>query len=59
MENEKGVGFVNVLIPVPEVPSSPKTGDISNPLVFIIIGLSTLFVSAASLIFLRKKSDKE
>ena len=59
MENEKGVGFVNEPIPVPEVPSSPKTGDVSNPLVFIIIGLSTLFVSAASLIILKKKSGKE
>ena len=59
VENEKGVGFVNVPIPIPEVPSSPKTGDISNPLVFIIIGLSALFVSSASLIFLRKKSGKE
>ena len=59
MENEKGVGFVNEPIPVPEVPSSPKTGDFSNPLVFIIIGLSALFISAVSLIFLRKKSDKE
>ena len=59
VENEKGVGFVNEPIPVPEVPSSPKTGDFSNPLVFIIIGLSALFISAVSLIFLRKKSDKE
>ena len=55
VENKKGVGFVNEPIPVPEVPSSPKTGDISNPLVFIIIGLSALFVSAASLIILKKK----
>lgn len=59
VENEKGAGFVNEPIPVPEVPSSPKTGDFSNPLVFIIIGLSALFISAVSLIFLRKKSDKE
>ena len=59
MENEKGAGFVNEPIPVPEVPSSPKTGDFSNPLVFIVIGLSALFVSSASLIFLRKKSGKE
>ena len=59
VENEKGAGFVNEPIPVAEVPSSPKTGDFSNPLVFIIIGLSALFVSSASLIFLRKKSGKE
>lgn len=59
VENEKGAGFVNEPIPVAEVPSSPKTGDFSNPLVFIVIGLSALFVSSASLIFLRKKSGKE
>ncbi len=44
VENEKGVGFVNEPIPVPEVPSSPKTGDFSNPLVFIIIGLFRRFL---------------
>ena len=59
VENEKGAGFVNEPIPVAEVPSSPKTGDFSNPLVFIIIGLSALFVSAASLFILKKKSGKE
>lgn len=59
VENEKGVGFVNEPIPVPEVPSSPKTGDIFNPRVFIINGLSALFVSVTSLIFLSKKSGKE
>lgn len=57
IENEKGVGFVNE--PVSEdVPTSPKTGDNSNILGFIILAAVSLLLMIICSIGLRKKTNK-
>ena len=56
VENEKGVGFVNEPIPVPEpeVPTSPKTGDNTNVWSAVVVGLTSLVVITITSIKLKK-----
>lgn len=58
VENEKGVGFVNEPIPIPEpkpeAPKSPQTGDNSNVWSVLIVVLSSLVIITITSIKLRK-----
>lgn len=59
IENEKGVGFVNEPISISEdVPTSPKTGDDSNVLGFIILAMASLLLMIICSISIRKKPNK-
>ena len=60
IENEKGVGFSNAPIPIPEtdIPTAPKTGDNSNVFLFVFISMASLLLMIICSFGLKKKPNK-